>query len=51
MYSILVRPIHPKEEIQIVLKRKLEKLFYIFIKRNAREKKQLKNPVKLFILE
>lgn len=26
IYSILVRPIHPKEEIQIVLKRYLEKL-------------------------
>ncbi len=26
MYTILVRPIHPKEEIQIVLKRKLEKI-------------------------
>ena len=26
MYTILVRPIHPKEEIQIVLKRYLEKI-------------------------
>ena len=26
MYSILVKPIHPKEEIQIVLKRYLEKI-------------------------
>ena len=26
--TILVKPIHPKEEIQIVLKRYLEKLFY-----------------------
>ncbi|MDE7322570.1 MAG: YqeG family HAD IIIA-type phosphatase [Lachnospiraceae bacterium] len=32
IYSILVKPIHPKEEIQIVLKRCLEKivLFYYF---------------------
>lgn len=35
IYSILVKPIHPKEEIQIVLKRYLEKivLFFICIKR------------------
>ena len=26
IYQILVKPIHPKEEIQIVLKRKLEKI-------------------------
>ena len=26
MYTILVKPIHPKEEIQIVLKRYLEKI-------------------------
>lgn len=26
IYSILVKPIHPKEEIQIVLKRKLERI-------------------------
>ena len=25
LYSFLVKPIHPREEIQIVLKRKLEK--------------------------
>lgn len=32
IYSILVKPIHPKEEIQIVLKRYLEKSFYSVIK-------------------
>lgn len=31
--SILVKPIHPKEEIQIVLKRKLEKIVLFFYKR------------------
>lgn len=30
IYSILVKPIHPKEEIQIVLKRYLEKLVLFF---------------------
>lgn len=31
--SILVKPIHPKEEIQIVLKRKLEKIVLFFYRR------------------
>lgn len=33
LYSILVKPIHPKEEIQIVLKRYLEKIVLFFYKR------------------
>ena len=33
IYSILVKPIHPKEEIQIVLKRYLEKIILYFYKR------------------
>ncbi|MDD6037863.1 MAG: YqeG family HAD IIIA-type phosphatase [bacterium] len=33
IYSILVRPIHPKEEIQIVLKRYLEKIVLFFYHR------------------
>ena len=38
--SILVKPIHPKEEIQIVLKRYLEKVVLFFYKRSlAMEKK------------
>ncbi|MDO4474579.1 MAG: YqeG family HAD IIIA-type phosphatase [Eubacteriales bacterium] len=38
--SILVKPIHPKEEIQIVLKRYLEKIVLYFYKRSlASEKK------------
>ena len=36
--SILVKPIHPKEEIQIVLKRYLEKIVLFFYKRSKREK-------------
>ena len=32
--SILVKPIHPKEEIQIVLKRYLEKIVFISIKKH-----------------
>lgn len=39
IYSILVQPIHPKEEIQIVLKRKLEKIvLYFYKKKRAKEK-------------
>lgn len=38
IYSILVKPIHPKEEIQIVLKRYLEKIVLFFYMR--REKKR-----------
>ena len=33
IYSILVKPIHPKEEIQIVLKRYLEKIVLFFYAR------------------
>ena len=32
IYAILVKPIHPKEEIQIVLKRYLEKIVLICYK-------------------
>ncbi|MCD7817718.1 MAG: YqeG family HAD IIIA-type phosphatase [Lachnospiraceae bacterium] len=38
LYSILVRPIHPKEEIQIVLKRYLEKIVLYFYLRRKRRK-------------
>lgn len=34
IYQILVKPIHPKEEIQIVLKRKLERSFCRPMQRN-----------------
>lgn len=34
--SILVRPIHPKEEFQIVLKRRLEKIVLFFYQRKRR---------------
>lgn len=36
IYSILVKPIHPKEEIQIVLKRYLEKLVLFFYYRKLK---------------
>lgn len=36
--SILVKPIHSKEEIQIVLKRYLEKIVLFFYKRSEKEK-------------
>ena len=36
--SILVKPIHPKEEIQIVLKRKLEKIVLHFYLKGKAEK-------------
>ena len=34
IYAILVKPIHPKEEIQIVLKRYLERIVLYFYRRN-----------------
>lgn len=43
MHQILVKPIHPKEEIQIVLKRKLEKIVlssYMRKKNDEKRKKQ-----------
>lgn len=36
--SYLVKPIHPKEEIQIVLKRYLERVVLYFYKRSKRER-------------
>ena len=39
IYSILVKPVHPKEEIQIVLKRYLEKIVLFFYLRQQKEKK------------
>lgn len=38
MYTILVKPIHPKEEIQIVLKRYLEKIVLWTYRREKRNK-------------
>ena len=38
IHSILVKPIHPKEEIQIVLKRYLEKIVLYFYKRCLKRK-------------
>ena len=40
LYSFLVKPIHPKEEIQIVLKRYLEKVVLHFY--TKKEKKRQK---------
>ena len=37
IYSYLVKPIHPKEEIQIVLKRKLEAVVLFFYHRSIRK--------------
>lgn len=39
IHSILVKPIHPKEEIQIVLKRYLEKIVLISYQRYMNKKK------------
>lgn len=39
LYSILVKPIHPKEEIQIVLKRYLEKIVLYFYKAYCKKHK------------
>lgn len=38
--NILVKPIHPKEEIQIVLKRYLEKIVLYFYKRSLKQSGQ-----------
>lgn len=39
IHNILVKPIHPKEEIQIVLKRKLEKIVLFFYAKEQRKGK------------
>lgn len=39
IYGILVKPIHPKEEIQIVLKRYLEKIVLYFYNKNRKNGK------------
>lgn len=39
LYTILVKPIHPKEEIQIVLKRYLEKIVLFFYFRYQKKKR------------
>lgn len=39
IHNILVKPIHPKEEIQIVLKRKLEKIVLFFYAKEQRKRK------------
>ena len=39
IYSILVKPIHPKEEIQIVFKRYLEKIVLYFYKKELQKGK------------
>jgi len=37
IYSILVRPIHPREEIQIILKRYLEKIVLYFYEKQKKD--------------
>ena len=37
IYGILVKPIHPKEEIQIVIKRRLEWIVLYFYNREKRK--------------
>lgn len=38
IYAVLVKPIHPKEEIQIVLKRYLEKIVLYFYQREKKKR-------------
>lgn len=40
IYNILVKPIHPKEEIQIVLKRYLEKIVLYFYQKEVHGRKK-----------
>ncbi|MBQ4361671.1 MAG: YqeG family HAD IIIA-type phosphatase [Lachnospiraceae bacterium] len=42
LYCILVKPIHPKEEIQIILKRRLEAVVLFFYKRKVRREEKRK---------
>lgn len=37
LLTYLVKPIHPKEEIQIVLKRRLERIVLYFYRRSLRK--------------
>ena len=37
IYGILVKPIHPKEEIQIVIKRRLERIVLYFYKKEKKK--------------
>ena len=43
IYSILVKPIHPKEEIQIVLKRYPEKIVLASYRRYMKKRSDYKN--------
>ena len=43
IYNILVKPIHPKEEIQIVLKRNWRKSSCIFIRKSKESEKTVEN--------
>jgi uncharacterized protein len=43
MLTYLVKPIHPKEEIQIVLKRKLERIVLYFYRRDLAKEKLSRN--------
>lgn len=40
IHNILVRPIHPKEEIQIVLKRRLERIVLYFYEKEQKKQKK-----------
>lgn len=42
IYSILVQPLHPREEIQIVLKRYLEKIVLYFYQKEKRKEQRKK---------
>lgn len=43
IWTYLVKPIHPKEEIQIVLKRRLEWIVLLFYRRSLRRREQGKD--------
>ena len=47
IHNILVKPIHPKEEIQIVIKRRLEKIVLYFYKRSLKNEKKVEKRSKL----
>lgn len=51
MYTILVRPIHPKEEIQIVIKRKFEKIILFFYREERREQRRQRKLEKKMVAE
>lgn len=48
LHSILVQPINPKEEIQIILKRYLERIILFFYKRHEKNRGNTEFPIEIY---